>query len=280
MTANTTANREDPSPKRGVWWQLVGGALLMIAVVAGLAVVIALPSGIGGINSVELKMGMVVVLAIAALLAMLSIAAIIYANQGLADGKQALGLPEGSIRALIALFLLMIFIIMGVYLFRTIATSAQIRVPNLSSDQVAAFAGQLPSGEQLSIEKNTSGAYDVTIGVGVSAGTQQVALQLITVLGTLVTAVSAFYFGSSTAQSAAKKATAAASGTGGSGSGGGREGGQAVAPKAAPAADQAVAEKAAPAAAKKAGAEAVPASEKTQGSAQTPPTKETPPTGT
>jgi hypothetical protein len=236
----------------------------MIVVVAGLAVVIALPSGIGGIHSVELQMGMVVVLAIAALLAMLSIAVIIYANQGLADGKQALGLPEGSIRALIALLLLMIFIIMGAYLFRTIATPELVKVPNLSPDQVAAFAGQLPNEEQLSIEKNTSGSYDVTIGVGVSAGTQQAALQLITVLGTLVTAVSAFYFGSSTAQSAAEKAAAAASGTGG-----GTEG-----------ASRAVASKADRAVVDKAVVREVPASEETQGSTQTPPIKETPPRGT
>ena len=215
MTANTTAN-PDTLPKKSSWRNpVVSSVIFMLVVVGGLAAVIILFSVLGFLKSLELQMAMVVVLAIAALLAMLSIAAIIYNSQELADGNQALGLPEGSIRALIALFLLMIFIIMSVYLFRTITTSELIKVPNLSFDQVTALAGQLPDGEQLSIGKNASGTYDVTIGVAVSAGAQQVALQLITVLGTLVTAVSAFYFGSTTATSAAEKAAAAASGTGG-----------------------------------------------------------------
>jgi hypothetical protein len=45
-----------------------------------------------------------------------------FALLGLADPQQALGLPEGSIRAMIALFLIMIFVTFGLYLFRAIAS--------------------------------------------------------------------------------------------------------------------------------------------------------------
>jgi hypothetical protein len=250
MTAKITPNPDTSSKSR--WRPIliaIISVIVMFVVLAMLVIVIrGIPNVLEPLPQGEIQMGMVVVLAISALLALLSISVIVYSALSLSDPKQALGLPEGSIRALIALFLLMMFIIMSVYLFRVMSAGVLVVIPNLSPDQIVALGGTISK-----IEKGVSGNYDVTLGIAVTAGTEQVALQLITVLGTLVTAVSAFYFGSSTATSAAERATTKAA--------------LAAAP-----ADQAVAEKAASAAAQKAAAEAVPASGETRVSAQTPPT--------
>jgi hypothetical protein len=98
---------------------------------------------------------------------------------------------------LIALFLIVIFVIMSIYLFRTIAGRAGAALQNLTAAQVAELGGQV-----FSVEQKKPDAFDVTLRAGVTATTEQLALQLATVLGTLVTAVSAFYFGSATATSA------------------------------------------------------------------------------
>ena len=173
----------------------VAGVMITVIIVIGVTIF-----GIPGILSPltgELQMAMVVVLAISALLLILFLTAVGYSAYNLADSKQALGLPEGSIRALIALFLIMIFIIMSIYLFRNVADQRAVTIPSLSSDQMNKLENQ-----NLNFKKNIDGGFDVTLNNGITATGEQLALQLATVLGTLVTAVSAFYFGSSTTSSA------------------------------------------------------------------------------
>ncbi|MCB9160154.1 MAG: hypothetical protein H6644_09885 [Caldilineaceae bacterium] len=84
----------------------------------------------------ETQIGMVVVFAVSALVTLLTVTVIIFDRLKLTNAKQALGFPEGSIRALIALFLVIIFIIMGVYLFRTVAEGMVTQLTNLTADQV------------------------------------------------------------------------------------------------------------------------------------------------
>ena len=82
---------------------------------------------------------------------------------GLLDANQALGLPAGTIRALIALILILLFAIIGVHLFRMV------------------------------------GALDPAGTNAVSAEGVALAQQLLTTVGTLVVAVSGFYFGTASA---------------------------------------------------------------------------------
>jgi hypothetical protein len=147
----------------------------------------------------EVQIGMVVVFAIAALLVLLTVMAAIFSSLKLADPQEALGLPNGSVRALIALFLVMIFITMSVYLFRITAGRAGVALTNLTASELAQLGGQV-----YDVTQNDSGTFDVVLRVGITPAAEQLALQLVTILGTLVTAVSAFYFGSSTASSALK----------------------------------------------------------------------------
>lgn len=180
------------------WLPSVGNVVVMLLIVGAIG---ALAFGVirwaNPLQEGEIQVGMVVVFAIAALLVLLTITAAVFSRLNLANPRQALGLPEGSIRALIALFLIMIFIIMSVYLFRVIAGREGVPLTNLTATQVTQLGGQI-----FDVKQNDSGTFDVTLRVGVTSAAEQLALQLVTILGTLVTAVSAFYFGSSTASSA------------------------------------------------------------------------------
>ena|ERR1700734_2303202 len=71
-------------------------------------------------SQTEMIMGIVVVTAISALMTLLYILAVGFKFMKLADPKQALGLPDGSIRAMIALILIMVFVMFGIYLFRSV----------------------------------------------------------------------------------------------------------------------------------------------------------------
>ena len=142
----------------------------------------------------ETQIGMVVVFAVSALVTLLTVTVIIFDRLKLTNAKQALGFPEGSIRALIALFLVIIFIIMGVYLFRTVAEGMVTQLTNLTADQVVQLGDHV-----IDVIQNESETFDVTLRVGATPAAEQLALQLVTILGTLVTAVASFYFGSSTA---------------------------------------------------------------------------------
>jgi IPT/TIG domain-containing protein len=188
-------------PPRGRLASGVGMGVILFVLIISLG-------GIPGLlpplpTTAEIQMGMVVVLAVCVLIVLLCLTANIFSAIGLADARYALGLPDGSIRALIALFLIMIFIIVSVYLFRAVAGRG-VTLKNLTLAEV----GEL--GERLvDVERNIDGTFNATLSTRISAAGEQLGLQLVTILGTLVTAVSAFYFGT-TAVTTAQQAAAAA----------------------------------------------------------------------
>jgi hypothetical protein len=95
---------------------------------------------------------------------------------GLSDKRAALGMPEGSVRAVIALMLILLFSIMAVFLYSSIRfTNAQFLAQAADN---AAIASSL-------------------------AASEDIARQILTTIGTLVVAISAFYFGSNSVTSAA-----------------------------------------------------------------------------
>ena len=73
----------------------------------------------------EVQMGLLVVAAIATLMTVLFIVAAGFSSMKLTDSSQPLGLPEGSVRAMIALVLIMVFIIFGIYMFRITGAGSQ-----------------------------------------------------------------------------------------------------------------------------------------------------------
>ncbi len=154
----------------------------------------------------ELQMGLLIVGAIATLMTVLFIIAAGFSFMSLTDQKQALGLPEGSIRAMIALVLIMVFIIFGIYLFRMVGGGGVKYVGNFpEKPKYEKIAGQTVVVEQVAATEQKPASYDVFVVEELTDDGKKLAHQLITILGTLVVAVSSFYFGSSVSSAAAKR---------------------------------------------------------------------------
>lgn len=138
-------------------------ALIVVAVSSGLTLsfVAVLGWSLRGLPD-EIKLPLLIVAAVAALLASLALVVAVFAIYQLADKTYALGLPDGSVRAIIALLLIVLFSATTVFL--------TVRLQN-------AAAG---------------------------APIVDFAKQLLTILGTLMTAVSSFYFGTRAVADGAK----------------------------------------------------------------------------
>ena len=158
-----------------------------------------------GIGDDELQMGLLVVVAIAALMTVLFIIAAGFSVMGLTDQKQALGLPEGSIRAMIALVLIMVFIIFGIYLFRMVGYGSLQFVGPMQTLPESRKIGDRVILAEPATESEHKGWYNVWVTTEVSEDAKKLAQQLISVVGTLVVAISSFYFGSTMTTSAARK---------------------------------------------------------------------------
>ncbi len=146
-----------------ITWVIIA-ALILLLMVAAVAMI--------GLTTVkepnnEIIIGLIIVLGLSILMVLLLLATVAFQRLGLADHDQALGLPEGSVRALIAIMLILVFIICGLYLFRSVA---------------------FPTGTM-----SEDGA--------------RLAQQLITTIGTLVVAVAGFYFGTSAVKTASSAVT-------------------------------------------------------------------------
>jgi len=84
----------------------------------------------------EIQLGFVVVIAISVLFALLFIIAAGFSHLHLTDEKQPLGLPEGSIRSMIALILIMVFIIFGIFLFRVTGVGYETGPTNVTLEEL------------------------------------------------------------------------------------------------------------------------------------------------
>src|SRR5262245_50949345 len=150
-------------------------------------------------NVPEIQFGFMLVIAIIALITLLFIVAAGFAHLKLTDPKQALGLPEGSVRSMIALILIMVFIIFGIYLFRKVGSPDSVYAGAMRVLPETMKIGDRPIISREREDKQ----YDVWILTDVSADGQKLAQQLMTTVGTLVVAIASFYFGSTTTTSAA-----------------------------------------------------------------------------
>ena len=156
----------------------------------------------------EIQMALVIVIAIAALLMLLFVVAAGFSRLQLSDAKQPLGLPEGSIRAMIALILILIFIIFGIYLFRVVG-EGNLSGPReagpieMSGDETLARAGDVARVEKLGDDRFNVWLERSAWQRPVSQEGMRLSQQLITTVGTLVVAVAGFYFGSTAVTSAA-----------------------------------------------------------------------------
>lgn len=153
-----------PRPPGARWYILVASALVVV-VTAGFGIMIStlFPS-----QAYELVLGLIIILGASVLTILLFIMSAAFSALHLNDPNQALGLPQGSIRAMIALLLIIVWAIVSVSIFRFVAFGSGTTGPGPAAS---------PDGIKL-------------------------AQQLFTTMSTLVVAVASFYFGSSTVRNA------------------------------------------------------------------------------
>jgi hypothetical protein len=144
------------------------------------------------------------------------------------DKTQAMGLPDGSIRSIIALTLVLLFGVLPIYLFNRIASPSAALSPiaGLNQDAYLQAAKDFKDYNPVFIKnvpdqtKPNDFTYTMYLHQPPDAAGIDFAKQMLVLLGTLATSVASFYFGSKTASSAAAAATSAAVGAaqGGAGS--------------------------------------------------------------
>jgi hypothetical protein len=121
----------------------------------------------------------------------LGLTAVIFATYGLDDKTQALALPEGSIRAVIALSLIILLAILSIYLYGSLSNNVSV-IEHVSTQTRDAMltnpaykvVGSASTGTDYSVQIQSRNDDAVDF-----------AKQLLVLLGTLVTSISSFYFG-------------------------------------------------------------------------------------
>jgi hypothetical protein len=151
----------------------------------------------------EIVLPMMLLAGIVSLIAMLGIAVSLFAALGLATSSEAFGLPEGSVRAVIALGLILIFALMGVFLYGGLQRPPTGTLTGISQEQLNAIPGnEIVSSRPSELGENL---FEVERQLHNEAS-EDFAQQLLTTVSTLVVAVAGFYFG--TRAVAAAKETA------------------------------------------------------------------------
>ena len=178
------------------WTAGVIGALL-VAVFA-----LALPYGariaLGDIIDNQIvNLTVLALFSVIALVSAVALLAFIFAALRLTDTRHALALPQGTVRALIALSLIVIFVISAVFLFTTLANDDRTDPIEIGADQ----ADNIPVDQIISKEKvSGSGGktFRVVLRLPRSDAAKEFAKQIFTTISTLVIAMAGFYFGSRT----------------------------------------------------------------------------------
>ena len=189
-----------------------------------LAIVVILSAIFGGVRWIsgqdamkpEVQLPVLVIIGLATMLTVLTLMALTFSTYGLADRNQALGLPDGSIRSVIALSLIVIFAVTVIYLFATLSATegatTVICCPGTASTDTTAPTATGTTGTV------TTGSGTATTTVTDTAAKELVekskrderrsdderkrrpsedfARELLIMLGTLITSVTGFYFGS------------------------------------------------------------------------------------
>lgn len=203
---------------RPIGWGIGSGIAAAVTVTMGVLTWIGYMVSQGKDNAIsnEIKLTALLLIGVMTLLLGLVLAAIAYRAFSIkaAEDEQshALGLPEGSISAVLALMLVLIFSITTVFLYQNVSNAERngLLSVGLSQEQVQGF----PPERIISTSKQADGTYTV-IARNESTASTDFAKTTMATLGTLLVAVVGFYFGSRTSQSSAGKAIASYSSSNG-----------------------------------------------------------------
>lgn len=180
------------------------GAGLVLVLVPSLALYFGTET-MGGLPVVGLPI--LAIFGIMILFGALALVATLFARLGLSDKREALALPEGSIRAAIALALIVLFAIISIMLYQTL--SKPYVIGDLGEEQknllvkelanrVIAVVPQPCTNTEAAGEKcpEASIRYAVHVLQPPAQESTDLAKQLLVLIGTLMTSVTSFYFAS------------------------------------------------------------------------------------
>ena len=190
---------------------LVISAFVTVGVLASLAGLLVLLSKTS--SGPESSLSLVFVSAAVVLILVVCTLTIVLKRLRLTNSEEPMGLPRGSIRAVIALLLILLFFIAAIFLFNSALLGGERNDSRSIQGMDSARFSAIPTDQILSASPRTVGTetvYDVVLYPS-SSGTptsDDLAKQLVTTLATLVTAVAAFYFGANSVRGAAKDAAA------------------------------------------------------------------------
>jgi hypothetical protein len=196
------------------------GVILILAAL-GLVAIGVIATGAAGVNKLggEVLLPFVAICGIVLLLGTLALVSIAFGAFGLSDKTQAMALPEGSIRAVLALSVVVLFAILSVFLYDKLASGGPIvKLEQLTEPVKNEFIKNNPGlrdvvvtpsllkNEQGVVQKDDKGAdvyvYTIAYGTPHNQQSDDFAKQLLVMLGTLLTSIAAFYFGAKTAAAA------------------------------------------------------------------------------
>jgi hypothetical protein len=188
-------------------------------------------------NSHYIFLSQIVLVGLALTVVFMAILAIIYSVMGVEDPKQALGLPEGSVRALLAFSLVLSFVCLAAFLFgevnknnqpvegKTLTRVTEAQLADLKTNFVVAseLAKDQTTGELLyeqvaapdgkpPVNDLKHSLYTATYYPKGNKDAEDFAKQIFTTLATVFVSVVSFYFGSSVTSSAAAAAVKAVQG--------------------------------------------------------------------
>lgn len=187
-------------PVFALWSAAVLAALLLAVLIWGLDWMV----NRSGWAPAEVVLAPMVLIAVVVLTLALGALTVVMSRLKLSDQREALGLPAGSIRAILALLLTLLFLVISIYLFGQLKGGQQ---PSEALEGVTrAELAEIPLDEQISRELTSEpgerAVYTVVLQSPNPEAVENFALQLVTTLSTLVVAVAAFYFGSRSMETA------------------------------------------------------------------------------
>ena len=151
----------------------------------------------------EIALPILAIAGVVLLFATLALVSVSFAVFDLDDKKQALALPEGSVRAAIALSLIVLFAILTVFLYSNLSSAGVHTITGLSLDQRKNFVSSFKDQVVLVTPEGDVGPFTIYYRDGQNPASNDFAKQLLVLVGTLVTSVSSFYFGTRAAGSGA-----------------------------------------------------------------------------
>jgi hypothetical protein len=172
---------------------VLGGAVFVGAVIYGFITLFGREGPSKGLEGVVLLVAGFVTVALLLYLGTLILRALDMGAPG-----EALGMPEGSIRALIAMSLILIFAIIGIQVFAAGAAGTELVSTGLTQAQIDALRadGAIVISQTLQTPAAAEPLYNVTTRAVMTQEAHDFGLQLMTTVSTLVVAVAGFYFGS------------------------------------------------------------------------------------